>query len=475
MREIFSVDKENSKRFKIEFHSELENKKGEIIILPFSDLNKWIIYHNFSLDRELIIGYYKPMRVSDVIENLKESPSVFRYIFDKTDIFSPLMIDYLVKHSKIKPTTSTGHLFILSEEPFKCKDAVIYNISNGWLYDAYNEEMEQYKEINKFNITKGDYFYYFPPQIFLEDERSYFDVFGPPNLEIIFKKEHKKYGKFIIWNHKLVFVEESKFISNSLDFVNLFFFFLRIVGFNVTYIISQNKYHQEKIFYKKNSEFPFLNKTKISNSIELIDPLRYDFYSNYWYIDNLGIFIPQKTSLLMKHYNYKLEELFELAYHFSIKILKYKTLSTDIVMFFEALSNFISGDYYLCYLTSWNIIERFIDIKWEIFVENFTIKNNLSNDFRKHMLNFQNYSTSEKIYALLSHNLIETNLFNNLKKFNKIRNKVIHDRFIPDANLTYQILEVNLVIIKKEYQDEIIQLINNFQENFNLDYLLNPI
>ena len=251
-----------------------------------------------------------------------------------------------------------------------------------------------------------------------------------------------------------------------MQFINLFFFYIRLFD-DGAYILEPIQKRKEKILISEQNEIFLASEifTTYSFATKEYDPKKYEFYKQYWHLDLL------ESSF---HYNsikyHKL--IFEEAFNFATQIYSNKNLRNYILRFFESLCYFKKKELDHCLISLWYIIEKYIDQKWlDKFEEmnNKGLSKNKRNKLKNRMYSHSLYTLSSKIDLLFSFNLMDSNQFTQLRKFNKVRNNLIHDFIIPSKNMVLNLMKFILNLLKTEFLKILSPLIPKIEQKLNLD------
>ena len=195
------------------------------------------------------------------------------------------------------------------------------------------------------------------------------------------------------------------------------------------------------------------------------DPKKYEFYTKYWYLDLLESSFHYSS---IKYHKF----IFEEAFNFATQIYSIKNLRNFILRFFESLCYFKKKELDHCLISLWYIIEKYIEQKWLDKIEemnNEGLSNKNRDQLRNRMYSYSLYTLSSKIDLLLSFNLIDSNQFTQLRKFNKVRNNLIHDFIIPNKKIVLDLIKFILDLFKTEFLKILSPLIPKIEQKLNLE------
>jgi len=496
-RNSINTDKKKTEKLKEMLNEELKNCKGRISIIPLLGFSKCILIIYLIKKESSIYNveyeYLNPIKfkkINEIINNNKNLPfwlnflikiGVLEYLTNPITVNDLLINEfkkpYIIFNEIVSFRQST--VVIFGADPLKnikefSKYLILPNLNVDELYTSkleidFNKDLIEI-EGKKYQVIKGYLFNYYPPQIFLcfqNDYNMYYRfIKGIPNNEIIFKKVHQ--GRyFILWRLNYIFIEfKFQEIDNLIQFINLFLFYIRLFD-NSIYNLEPLQKNEEKVLISEQKELILASEMfdTLSFASKGYDPKKYEFYKQYWYLDSFES---------ISHYNsikYH-DSIFEEAYNFSSQIYPNENLRNFILRFFESICYFQKKELDHCFSSLWYIIEKYIDQKWEDIIEEINTKglsNTKKKKLKRRMHSYNVYTLSSKIDLLFSFNLINTEQYTQLRKFNIVRNKLIHDFTIPSVNIVLNLMELILILFKTDFLNILIPIIPNIEDKLTIE------
>ena len=492
-----NLDKGKTEKLREMIIEDLEDCGGSISIIPLLGFNKWIVIIYLikkDLNTNIIeFEYLNPVefkKIKEIINNKENVPFWLEFLINADlleTLTNPIIVNALVVNEFKKPEIVFNEIvsfrqksvIIFDTDPLESvkefsKYIFLPNLNLDELY-APRKEYDLEKDSieidgKKYKVIKGYLFNYYPPQIFLCFQKEYNMYYrfikGLPNNEIIFKKILQ--GKyFILWRLDHLFIE-FKFpdIDNLKQFVNLFLFYIRLFDDGI-YILEPLQKNEEKVLISEQKEIILASEMFATYifATKGYDPKKYEFYKQYWYLDSFES-ISQYNSI--KYH----KSIFEEAFNFSIQIYQNKNLRNYILRFFESLCYFQKKELDHCLISLWYIIEKYIDQKWEDIIEEIN-KEGLSNkkrdNLKNRMYSHSVFTLSSKIDILFSFNLINTEQFTQLREYNNVRNKLIHDFVIPSVKIVLNLIEFILILFKTDFKNILTPLIPKIEDKLKIE------
>lgn len=493
------IDKEKTEKLKEKIFEDLNGCGGKFSIIPLLGFNKWIIIIYLikkDLDENIIeFEYLHPIefkKIREVINYNKNIPFWLEFLINTNlieNLTNPIFVYDLLINELESPEIVFNEIvsfrqktvMISSVDPLEnvkefLKYIVLPNLDLDELYTPgkeYDLEKDSIEvDGKKYKVVNGYLFDYYPPQIFLFFQNDY-DMYlrfikGLPDNEIIFEKKlHGKY--FILWRLNHLFIE-FKFLdmNNLMQFINLFLFYIRLFDDGI-YILEPIQRNKIKILISEQNEIYLASEIFATYTFvtKETDPKKYEFYKQYWHLDFL------ESSFHYNSIKYH-KSIFDEAFNFSTQIYPYKNLRNYILRFFESLCYFKKKELDHCLISLWYIIEKYIDQKWMDFIEemnNEGLSKNKRDKLKNRMYSHSLYTLSSKIDLLFSFKLMDSNQFTQLRKFNKVRNNLIHDFIIPSKKMVLDLMKFILNLFKTDFIKILTPLIPKIEQKLNLDSL----
>ncbi len=492
-----NIDKEKTEKLKEKIIEDLDNCAGRISIIPLLGFNKYIvIIYLIKKNLEENIAELEYLRsiefntIREIFNDSKNTPFWLDFLINADlieNLTNPIVVYDLLINELKNPEIIFNEIvsfrqktvIIFGIDPLEnvkelLKYIILPNLDLDELYTLrkeYDLEKDSIKiDGKKYQIITGYLFNYYPPQIFLFFQKDY-DMYlrfikGLPDNEIIFKK--KLQGKyFILWRLNHLFIE-FKFpeIDNLIQFINLFLFYIRLFDDGI-YILESLQKNKEKILISEQNEITLASEmfSTFIFAFKGYDPKKYEFYQQYWHLDSLES---------ISHYNsikYH-KSIFNEAFDFSTKIYPNKNLRNYILRFFESLGYFQKRELDHCLISLWYIIEKYIDQKWEDAIEEINdegLSKNKRDKLKNRLYSHSHYTLSSKIDLLFSFNLIGTDQFTQLREFNSVRNKLVHDFIIPSKRIVLDLINFILRIFKTDFINILTTLVPKIEKKLNME------